>query len=55
MMERYWKGILAGVGQVAALGTCLGTDAPEWLVLIIGAAGTLAVVFGPKNKDPEPA
>jgi hypothetical protein len=58
MMGKYSKGILAAIGQVAALGTCIGTDAPEWLAALVGVAGTALVVLGPRNatsteREPE--
>jgi hypothetical protein len=51
-MGKYSKGILAVVGQIAVLGTCIGTDAPAWLSTLVGAAGVALVVLGPKNTEP---
>lgn len=48
------KAILAGTGQVAALGACLATDAPPWLVAVIGAASVVSVYAVPNKPVATP-
>ena len=43
------KAIVAGAGQVAALGVCLGTDAPPWLSAVIGVAAVASVYRVPNR------
>lgn len=49
------KAILAAVGQVAALGTCIGTNAPPWLSAIIGIASVVAVYRIPNRPVAPPS